>query len=144
MAEVRKLLKSDVSSSESEGEVSNNDTTIDNFDFWVHHKNLAYGQKKKKYTTSVSDLSDELLLYLSKPVSPLKSDPLEQWEDMKNVFPVLYKQARYHFTMVATSVSYERLFSKAGATIIKARNRLSSSRLQKLLLLADLTEEEWF
>lgn len=75
---------------------------------------------------------------------PLNSNPLEQWEDMKNIFPLQYKQARIHFSIVATSVPCERLFSKVGATINQARNRLSSSRLEKLLFLGDLPEEEWF
>lgn len=71
-----------------------------------------------------------LYIYISNPVSLLKSDPLELWEDMKSVFPMLYKQGRIHFTVVATSVPCERLFSKAGATITKSRNRLTDSRLQ--------------
>jgi len=114
MAELRKLLKSEVSSSESEGEVSKTDIKTNDFDFWAYHKNLAHGQKKKKLTTYVLtvSLNDELSLYLSNPVFPLKSDPLEQWEDMKNVLPMLYKQARYHFTMVATSIPRERLYSQ--------------------------------
>lgn len=63
---------------------------------------------------------------------------------MKHIFPILYKQARLHFTMVETSIPCERLFSKAGATLTKSRNRLTSSRLQKILLLADIPEEDWF
>jgi len=47
MAELRKLLRSDVSSSESEGEVSKTDITMDEFDFWAHHKNLAYDHRRK-------------------------------------------------------------------------------------------------
>lgn len=112
MADLRKISKLDVSSSESEGEPSNSE----DFDFWAPHRMLAHGQKKKKSTNL---MNDELSLYLSNPVSHLKSDPLELWEDMKNIFPNLYQQARLHFTLVATSVPCERLFSKAGATITK-------------------------
>ncbi|KAL4097510.1 hypothetical protein QTP88_022283 [Uroleucon formosanum] len=66
------------------------------------------------------------------------------WEDMKTVFPMLYKQSRISFTMVATSVPSERLFSKAGGVMTKTRNRLTGSRLEKILLLADLPEDQWF
>ncbi|XP_050528873.1 uncharacterized protein LOC126898654 [Daktulosphaira vitifoliae] len=138
IADLTKLSKLDtISSSESEGEHSK----TDNFDFWAHHKYLVHGQKKKKTTTF---MNDELSLYLSNPVSTLKSDPLEISEDMKHVFPILYKQASLHFTMVATSVPCERLFSNAGATLTKSRNRLTSSRLQKILLLSLIPEEDWF
>ncbi|XP_050527934.1 zinc finger BED domain-containing protein 4-like [Daktulosphaira vitifoliae] len=90
IADLRKLSKLDtISSSESEGEHSK----TDNFDFWAHHKYLVHGQKKKKTTTF---MKDELSFYLSNPVSTLKSDPLKIWEDMKHVFPILYKQARLH------------------------------------------------
>ncbi|KAL4103262.1 hypothetical protein QTP88_009983 [Uroleucon formosanum] len=141
MAELRKLSKPDITSSESEEEVTTSLENEESYDFWAHHKMLAHGQKKKK---SSSFANDELSLYLSNPVSPLKSNPLELWEDMKTVFPMLYKQSRISFTMVATSVPSERLFSKAGGVMTKTRNRLTGSRLEKILLLADLPEDQWF
>ncbi|KAL4096824.1 hypothetical protein QTP88_021707 [Uroleucon formosanum] len=141
MAELRRLSKPDITSSESEGEVTTSLENEESYDFWAHHKMLAHGQKKKK---SSSFANDELSLYLSNPVSPLKSNPLELWEDMKTVFPMLYKQSRISFTMVATSVPSERLFSKAGGVMTKTRNRLTGSRLEKILLLADLPEDQWF
>lgn len=70
MAELRKLLKPDFSSSESEGEAV--PSSSDGYDFWAPHKQLAHGQKKK----STSYVNDELSLYLSNPVSPLQSNPL--------------------------------------------------------------------
>jgi len=48
------------------------------------------------------------------------------YKKRQNVFPNLYKQVRLHFTIVATSVPCERLFSKAGETITKSKNRLTS------------------
>lgn len=140
MAERRRLSKPDMSSSESEGEVTSGDN-VESYDFWAHHKMLAHGQKRKKNS---SFTNDELSLYLSNPVSPLKSNPLELWEDIKTVFPMLYKQSRISFTMVATSVPSERLFSKAGGIMAKTRNCLTGSRLEKILLLADLPEDQWF
>ncbi|KAL4141536.1 hypothetical protein QTP88_004161 [Uroleucon formosanum] len=141
MAELRRLSKPDITSSESEGEVTTSLENEESYDFWAHHKMLAHGQKKKK---SSSFANDELSLYLSNPLSPLKSNPLELWEDMKTVFPMLYKQSRISFTMVETSVPSERLFSKAGGVMTKTRNRLTGSRLEKILLLADLPEDQWF
>lgn len=140
MAELRRLSKPDISSSESEGEMTTSQENVESYDFWAPHKMLAHGQKKKK----CSFTNDELSQYLSNPVSPLKSNPLELWEDMKTVFPMLYKQSRISFTMVATSVPCERLFSKAGQIMTKTRNRLTGSRLEKILLLADLSENQWF
>lgn len=141
MAELRRLSKPDILSSESEGEVSEVTENVKSYDFWAHHKILAQGEKKKKSSLFTND---ELLLYLSNPVCPLKSNPLELWEDMKTVFPMLYKQSRISFTMVATSVPSERMFSNAGAIMTKTRNRLTGSRLEKILLLTDLSEDQWY
>ncbi|CAH1111255.1 unnamed protein product [Psylliodes chrysocephalus] len=116
------------SSSDSEDEKGN-------YDFWKHHKLLAHGHGKKR-----SRQNNELSQYLSNPVSSLSSDPLLQWEDMKSIFPSLYKEARKHFCIMATSVPAERLFSKAGATMSKDRNRLLGKRLEKLLFLGDCDE----
>lgn len=71
-------------------------------DSWAKHKVLvqSQGHIKKKSGTS----GDELSQYLANPLMPL-----EQREDMKHVFPLLYKQARIHFSIVATSVPCKRL-----------------------------------
>jgi hypothetical protein len=42
---------------------------------------------------------------------------------MKSVYPLIYMEAQKIFCVVATSVPSERLFSKAGATLSKERNR---------------------
>lgn len=114
------------------------------YDFWSHHKKLAHTKKRSKTSSSLQIANnDELSHYLSTQVIPLSFDPLKQWEDMKVVFPKLYKLAREFLSIPATSVPSERLFSKAGSTITKTRNRLSPKRLDKLLFLSDCTEEEW-
>ncbi|CAB3249066.1 unnamed protein product [Arctia plantaginis] len=86
---------------------------------------LAHGHKKKKK----SHQGDEVSLYLSNPVVSLKSNPFAEWDDMKLVFPCLYKYAQQYLIVVATSVPSECLFSKAGATMTQTRNRLSSKYL---------------
>ncbi|KAL0818783.1 hypothetical protein ABMA28_008110 [Loxostege sticticalis] len=95
--------------------------------------------KKKK-----SHQGDEVSLYLSNPVVSLKSNPFAEWDDMKLVFPCLYKYAQQYLIVVATSVPSECLFSKAGATMTQIRNRLSSKYLVQLLFLGNLNAEELF
>lgn len=112
------------------------------FDFWQTHKELVHGKRKKKQSSG-GDSSD-VSLYLANPVSPLKSNPLEQWEEMKTVFPGLYKQARQYLLNMATSVPCERLFSKAGATVTQDRNRLSGKYLQKLVFMGSVSDDAWF
>jgi len=73
MVELRRLSKPDMSSIELEGEVTSGDN-VECYDFWAHHKMLAHGQKRKKNS---SFTNDELSLYLSNSVSPMKSNPLE-------------------------------------------------------------------
>lgn len=60
------------------------------------------------------------------------------------MFPILYKQARMFLVVFASSVPYERLFSKAEATITKTRNRLSGKHLEKLLFLANIPKNVFF
>ncbi|KZC10031.1 hypothetical protein WN55_01782, partial [Dufourea novaeangliae] len=60
---------------------------------------------------------NQLSNHLSSPVSVLHSSLLEEWEDIKTMYPLSYKQARMFLVVVASSVSCERLFSKAGATV---------------------------
>lgn len=134
LTKIREALKQrDTSSStESEGE-------DESYDFWKTHKLLAHGGKKRRMNQGNSELG----LYLGNQVSPLKSNPLEVWEEMRSVFPGLYKQARMHLVNMATSVPAERLFSNAGSIMCAKRNRLSPSYLDKLVFLGSMSEEEW-
>ena len=113
--------------------------SIKNYDFWQHHTRLAMDQHRK-----TQNKSDQLSLYLSTPVAPLNSCPLEQWEKLQGTYPLLYKQARGFLVVVASSVPCERLFSKAGATITKNRNRLSGKYLEKLLFLGSVPKDSFF
>lgn len=133
---LKDIIKSDIPATSSESDEENSVL----YDFWQHHKELVHTKKKKKCNQE----GDELSLYLSGPVCNLKSNPLEEWEDMKYVFPLLYKQARLFLVVVASSVPCERLFSKAGAIICKTRNRLSSKHLEKLIFLNGLSEKDFF
>lgn len=110
------------------------------YDLWKHHKELAHGHKKKKKTHQ----GDEVSLYLSNPVVSLKSNPFAEWDEMKFVFPCLYKYALQYLIVVATSVPSECLFSKAGATMSQTRNRLSPKYLEQLLFLGNLDATEFF
>lgn len=142
MAALRNLIRTNMSSSDSgSDEIS---SPPHQHDFWAPHKLLAQNQvHKKRKNQHLESTNDELSLYLVNGVSSLNSNPLEEWEK-KETFPALYKQARIHFVIAATSVPCKRLFSKAGATKTQVRNILSSSRLGKLLFLGDLPDECWF
>lgn len=144
---LRRFITTTPSSSIISSEPDSDSSVETSYDFWSHHKKLAHTKKQNKNDCSSSSFQsktkDEISYYLSAQVSPLSLEPLKQWEDMKVVFPKLYKLAREYLSIPATSVPSERLFSKAGSTITKIRNRLSPKRLDKLLFLSDCTEEEW-
>lgn len=134
---LKNIIKEDMtmSTSGSEEEAAHED-----FDFWLHHKQLAVGQKRRRANSK----ADEISIYLANPVCALKANPLEEWEDLKPVFPALYKQARIYLNIVGTSVPCERLFSKAGATITTSRNRLTGKHLEKLIFLGSTTKTDFF
>lgn len=143
-----RIVDMETSSGSSEGDESDSETTEKvnySAQFWSHHSNVVHGKKKLKTDGSSAKpkAEHEVTHYLRNPVCPLKANPLEIWEDMKMVFPNLYKIAKKYLTVVATSVPSERLFSKAGATVCQDRNRLLGKRLNKMLFLGACRQEEW-
>lgn len=114
-----------MSGSSSSSEEDNNEAGSKPFNLWEYHQGLA----QKRTSTSnhrqinSSPLDQLVMNYLSTPVTPLKKHPLETWEDMKSVYPLMFMEVQKVFCIVATSVPSERLFSKAGATLSKERNR---------------------
>ena len=94
-------MESNLSSASSESEEDTNKCT--DYDFWDHHKQLTHGHGHKR-PKKISN--DKLTMHLSNPVSSLNSNPLEQWEYIKTIFPSLYMLARMHLVRMATSVPY--------------------------------------
>jgi hypothetical protein len=90
-----------------------------------------------------SGFPSELNLYLKSSHARLSDDPLLIWKDMCKVYPILSKVALKYLIPVATSVPSERLFSKAGLTLNKQRNRLTSKHLNQLLFLQSLDDTLW-
>ncbi|XP_028157050.1 zinc finger BED domain-containing protein 1-like [Ostrinia furnacalis] len=127
-----KNMQSMISPAESSDESEREEKADRESDIWSYHKQLTHDNLKNKITRKAES---EFHMFISSPVNSIKEDPIEIWEDMKTVFPYLYKLAMKHLPIVATSVPSERLFSEAGAVITQERNRLLGSRLSKLLFL---------
>ena len=92
---------SESSTSQNISSESDTDSVTGEYDFWKEHKELAH----KKGRKAKGGLHDELSLYIKNPVTPLKSNPLETWEDLKEIFPGLYRQpsACYDCSLIRTS-----------------------------------------
>ncbi|KAL5237014.1 hypothetical protein ACI65C_004424 [Semiaphis heraclei] len=94
-------------------------------DLWGHHKNLARKSLKtyvdKTNLGNQKHLGPEITMYLSTPVSPLKTDPLITWEELKPMYPLIHKLATKYLSGVSTSVPSERLFSCASNTFMGTR-----------------------
>lgn len=131
-----------VSSSDTDSDSNHSESPAKTYDFWNHHKVLAHS-KQKKGSIRQNLKQDELALYLSNPIATLNGDVFNLWEEMKTVYPNLYKLARKYLLIPATSVPAERLFSKAGITMSKTRNRLLGKRMEKILFMSDCNEDEW-
>ncbi|XP_014298152.1 zinc finger BED domain-containing protein 4-like [Microplitis demolitor] len=101
-------------------------------DIWSYYKVLTHNNIKNK-TKDKTKAETEFHMFMSSPVTLIKGDALEMWNDMKGLFPGLHNLAMIYLPIVATSVPSERLFSEAGATITQERNRLLGTRLSKLL-----------
>ena len=83
-------------------------------------------------------------MYLSTPVSQLKADPLITWEELKPMYPLIFKLATKYVSGVSTSLPSERLFSCASNTLSKTRNRLCGKSASKLIFLNNLADQFGF
>lgn len=126
-------MKTTVSQSDS-SDSEKDEKTEHEMDIWSYHKKLTHDNMKNKITDKTKAES-EFHTFVSSPVTTIKADPIEIWDDMRTVFPCLYRLAMKHLPIVATSVPSERLFSEAAAVITQERNRLLGTRLSKLLFL---------
>ncbi|CAK9294735.1 unnamed protein product [Gordionus sp. m RMFG-2023] len=84
-------------------------------------------------TSTIEHTSDEIVLYLSEP--PLKEFILDYWKINSGRFPRLSSMAINYLGAQASSVPSERVFSRAGDTATKKRNRLAPNTLRWCLCL---------
>ena len=84
---------------------------------------------------NISTQNDEISSYWNLACASDNIAPLEWWKAHETEYPLLSKIARDYLSIMATSVPCEQLFSIAGLTITKSRNRLSGNSARKLLCL---------
>ena len=77
----------------------------------------------------------EISLYKAERTADLDSDPLKWWNDRKHTYPLITKLVQKTFSMVATSVPSERLFSSSGNIITEKRSCLLPENADKLIFL---------
>lgn len=92
----------------------------------------------KRKTTKPTPVN-EITVYLNSALSIIKTDEalLQHWHNHTEEFPGLSRMARDFFSPGVSSASIERRFSVAGHILNKRRSKLSSSNLEKLILLND-------
>lgn len=113
---------------------------------WNLHDQMVNEQQCSRRTTARDEFGYpvELRQYLATPTSSRTVNPLEDWELLRSQYPTLYKIAMKYLSILATSVPCERLFSRAGNILRKARNRLSGIHMDQLLFLSNVDEGLWF
>ena len=77
----------------------------------------------------------EISLYKAEHVANLDSNPLKWWNDRKHAYPLITKRVKKMFSIVATSVPSERLFSCDGNVISKRRSYLLPESADKLIFI---------
>ena len=94
---------------------------------------------KKKVTPFVcNEILFEVEKYINYQVDiddPKKYSPLDFYHNNIRLFPNLAKIAKIFYTLPATSVPSEALFSQAGLIQTDIRNRLGPLLLEKLVFL---------
>lgn len=69
--------------------------------------------------------------------------PLEWWRVHRGAFPILSKLAARYLTIPASSASCERVFSQAGLTLTKLRNRMDVDLLEALMTIKYQHQDDW-
>ena len=91
----------------------------------VMPKRLGHSEKVKR----------DLSLYKAEHSAELDCDILKWWQSRKLAYPLMSKLVQKRFSMVATSVPSERLFSVAGNVINNRRSSLLPENADKLIFL---------
>lgn len=72
---------------------------------------------------------------MNEPIIQRHENPLAWWSERKALYPRLFHLVQRRLCKTATSVPYERLFSKAGNIITENKSRLKSKKASQVLFL---------
>uniref|UniRef100_A0A8C8DWR4 HAT C-terminal dimerisation domain-containing protein n=1 Tax=Oryzias sinensis TaxID=183150 RepID=A0A8C8DWR4_9TELE len=87
----------------------------------------------RTHSNATADATLEVQRYMADPPLERSQDPLVYWKEHKNIYPHLFSLAKKHLCIPASSVPFERVFSKAGDVFSRKRNRLSPKAAEKIL-----------
>lgn len=85
--------------------------------------------------TPLEEIKSELHRYLLEEPLDLESDPLKWWHQHHTTYPHLAKFLCSVWSLVATSVSSEQVFSVAGNVVSEKRSRLLPENVDRLVFL---------
>lgn len=120
-----------------EPDVSNIPAT-EKFSVWEDFDTVVATSQPR--STPMSGAIVEVQRYLDEPVIPRNEDPLKWWQKFQQIYPLLSEIVRARFSVVATSVPCERIFSKTGLIINDRRTRLTSKKVEQLIFLHENSE----
>jgi hypothetical protein len=101
---------------------------------WGHFDSKIKHVKKSSASASGTPYN-EIQRYTDLDLLPRQGDPLAWWKQNGQIFPQLQEQVKRFLSCPATSVSSERLFSKAGELVSHRRSNLSESSINRVLFL---------
>lgn len=117
------------------------ESVVQTGNFWDYHEVLVEKCKQNiSVNTSNHDMPDELRCYLNELSIDKTNRPLKYLQC--HSYSPLAKLAGRYLTIIATSVPFERLFSRTGNIINDLRNRLTRQYLQQLLFLNSYSIEK--
>lgn len=88
---------------------------------------------EKSYKNPIDHARNELVRYEAEETLDLDGNPLKWWKERDKLYPILSDLSCKLFSLPATSVPSERIFSCAGNVITEKRSRLLAQNVDRLV-----------
>jgi len=141
VSEVQDQIKKIPNEPVSEDPVINITTLQNTHSLWGEHDMEVNAQASTSSSNSDENVLTGLKLYLITNVENRSSSPIEYWE--RSSYPGLSQVTKKYCCVLASSVPFERLFSKVGNILTDCQSRLLSKRLFKLTFLSSIPDDYW-
>ncbi|CAH0715459.1 unnamed protein product, partial [Brenthis ino] len=112
---------------------STGDTDTDNDSLWKEFDALTTSASASNSTVSSSIIT--MRQYLEERIIHRNECPLKWWQKREILYPELSNLAEKYLSVMATSVSSERTFSKSGQILSEKRSSIKPKRMEKVLFL---------
>lgn len=121
----------------------------EHYDIWSAYNKFSLGENSTSQQNPSDKQSvipiyeDEVSSYFSSPISSVRADPLQLWQELAPAHPSLYAVAQKYLHIPATTMPSIQVLTSEGFSQVEQNSKLLENAMDKVIFLSNVPTDEW-